>query len=151
MFKVHLFQALACNDTPGITLVLSKLVSLASDHGFRSAISNTQHNNHVDRNAGHVGGNANHVKRGADHVSRSMYSMYVSILCLIHFHLLLKLQSNYCLFVSFSQKSFIIKNNVDTSAMKSIANTSFSPSVTGTPQQLQPERKPTMAKATALC
>ena len=40
---IHWFPALACNYTPGITLVLSKLVSLDSDHG------NKQHNNHVGR------------------------------------------------------------------------------------------------------
>ena len=46
------------------------------------------------------------------------------------------------------QQSFINNNNVNTSAIKSIANTFFPPSATGTPQQqlqLQPERDPTMA------
>jgi len=47
---IHSFPALACNYTPGITLVLSKLVSLASNHGFWPAVSNNHHNNqHVGR------------------------------------------------------------------------------------------------------
>jgi len=52
LLRIHSFPALACNCTPvTITLVLSKLVSLASDHGFfRLAVSNKQHNNqHVGR------------------------------------------------------------------------------------------------------
>ena len=35
MFLIHLFPALASNYTPWITVMLSKLVSLSSDHGFR--------------------------------------------------------------------------------------------------------------------
>eukprot|EP00532_Pseudo-nitzschia_australis_P005579 CAMPEP_0168172936 /NCGR_PEP_ID=MMETSP0139_2-20121125/5570_1 /TAXON_ID=44445 /ORGANISM="Pseudo-nitzschia australis, Strain 10249 10 AB" /LENGTH=144 /DNA_ID=CAMNT_0008090721 /DNA_START=542 /DNA_END=976 /DNA_ORIENTATION=- len=56
LFRIHSFPALACNYIPGITLVLSKLlISLASDHGFRPAVSNKQHNNqHVGRDAGDV-------------------------------------------------------------------------------------------------
>jgi len=48
------------------------------------------------------------------------------------------------------QQSFIIINNVHTSAIKNIANTSFPPSATGTPQQqqLQLERHPAMAIVT---
>ena len=45
------------------------------------------------------------------------------------------------------EQSLSITNNVETSFIKSIANTPFPPSATGTPahQQLQPERDPTMA------
>ena len=45
------------------------------------------------------------------------------------------------------QQSFSIVNNIDTSSIKSLANTSFPPSATGTPQQqlqLQLQRNPTM-------
>ena len=55
-----------------------------------------------------------------------------------------------CLFARFSQQSFIINNNVDASAIKSIANTSFPLSAARTPQQLQPEHEPTMAIAIAI-
>ena len=145
---INSFPALACNYTPGITLVLTKLISLASDHGFRPAVSNKQHNNHIGRrpcrNAGHVSNSNNQWVRS-----------YLSILSLLLLHLLLylQLQSNSCLFVCFSQQSFIINNNADTSAIKIIATTMSFPSsttTTGTPQQLQPEREPTMAMAIAL-
>ena len=67
LFRIHSFPALACNYTPGITLILSKLVStsLASNnHDEDGSASNKQHNHvrrqqyqqheHVRRNAGHV-------------------------------------------------------------------------------------------------
>eukprot|EP00532_Pseudo-nitzschia_australis_P005172 CAMPEP_0168190900 /NCGR_PEP_ID=MMETSP0139_2-20121125/17164_1 /TAXON_ID=44445 /ORGANISM="Pseudo-nitzschia australis, Strain 10249 10 AB" /LENGTH=107 /DNA_ID=CAMNT_0008113909 /DNA_START=388 /DNA_END=710 /DNA_ORIENTATION=- len=66
LFRIHSYPALACNCTPStITLMLSKLVSLASDHGFQLAMtmvgqqatSNTttmSDDIHVRRNAGHV-------------------------------------------------------------------------------------------------
>ena len=60
--------------------------------------------------------------------------------------------TRFCLFVCFApQQSSVINNNVNTSAIKSIANTPFPPKATGTPQQqqqLQPERVLTMAIAT---
>jgi len=106
MFKVHLFQALACNDTPGITLVLSKLVSLASDHGFRPTVSNKQQNNqHVGRGQCQQ---QRHVERDAGYVSISnnwWVRIYLCTLCLLQLHLLLPLQLqpnsvSVCLFLS---------------------------------------------------
>ena len=45
------------------------------------------------------------------------------------------------------QQSPSIINSVDTSSIKSVANTSFLPSATRTPQQQQPGRDPTMTMA----
>ena len=69
-----------------------------------------------------------------------MMDKYISIYLIFSpWHLLLQLQSqsNACLF----PQSLININDVNTSAIRSIANTSFPPRAIRTPQQLQPECK----------
>jgi len=64
MFLIHLFPALACNYTPGIRLVISKLVSSTSlasdDHDEEQATSNTT----TMSDAVHVGRDASYVSKG---------------------------------------------------------------------------------------
>ena len=117
LFLIHLFQALACNYTPGITLVLSKLVSLASGHGFRPAVSNKQHNNHVRRQPCQT------PVMSATATINEYVAIYLSCLYFYYiYYFIYSYSLTLFLFVHFSQRSIIINNHIDAFAIKSIAN-----------------------------